>query len=321
MKKLSKAWMITALIAVGCSDGFQTNMKFQKVTENGFSWSGGTTGGGSGGSIGGGTGGSSCTSGPRGSVPDLSSLVSQFYAQRGFLLAQDCQGVTNNYIGELVPFLRSQGHSRVGFNGDRAARDTITYLWDNGSCEGSANVSVIDVVGGLSECRNTNQYMVRGATGTFTLQPPPNSGTGGTSGGGTSGGTTGGTSGPGTPPNEYDLVKSIADSNPGMINDCNGFPVNNFLLTVVRALQQKDPRWGFMKKENPFRIPRDVVAYAWSSEREGTNNFFVIDMVASGCANWPGAPEYDDPAPDAGPAWQVTNPDGIANNGTWSFNP
>ncbi len=332
MKKLTGLSIIASLIVVGCSEGFKTDPDFsKKVTGTGYTGGttgyGGTTGGTTGGTSGGTTTGSSCTAGSRGSVPDLGGLVTTFNSLRGSLLAQDCgSGTTNNYIQELVVYLRAQtGNNRIGYNGNRVARDTIAYLWDNGSCDGSTNTTIIDVVGGFGTCQNSPSWLVTSDSGSWTMTPPPNSGTGGSTGGSSGGTTSGGTSG-GTitePPDEEAAVEAIDAANPGMINDCTGIPiVNNFLLTVVRSLQQKDPRWGFMKKSSPFRIPRDVLAYRWSSEGEGTHKFFVIDFVSSGCNNWPGIPEYDDPMPNAGVWWHVTNPDGgIANNGTWSFDP
>jgi len=125
------------------------------------------------------------------------------------------------------------------------------------------------------------------------------------------------------PPNMSSVAQAISDANPGMINDCTGQPIaNNFLITVVRALQQRDSRWGFMIKDGGARIPRDILAYAWSDGREGTQKFFVIDFVMSGCANNPGQPEFDDPATGASVGWIVHNLDtGYADNGVWSYNP
>jgi hypothetical protein len=156
------------------------------------------------------------------------------------------------------------------------------------------------------------------------LSAPPNSGTGGSSDGGSSGGGTsgGGDDDPGTPPDESATVRAISDANPGMIHDCSGHPyANDFLITVVHALQQKDARWGFFKKPDA-RVPRDILAYRWGSEGEGTHNTFVIDFVSSGCNNTqPSDSHFADPADSAGVAWQVTNPDGYADNGVWQSEP
>jgi hypothetical protein len=155
---------------------------------------------------------------------------------------------------------------------------------------------------------DTNAHPVGGGSGT------------GSSGGSGSGGSGSGQPGAG-PPNEFGFVKSISDSNPGLINDCVGRPIaNNFLNEVIRRLQQRDPRWGYFKKPDG-RIPRDILAYAWGSETEGTHNTFVIDFVASGCGNTPSDPGFADPASNASVAWQITNPDGLATNGVWSASP
>jgi hypothetical protein len=151
--------------------------------------------------------------------------------------------------------------------------------------------------------------------------------------GGTVGSATGGTTGSGgattgyptsatPPPDESATAEAIANQNPGMINDCTGRPIaNNFLIYVVRALQQKDRRWGYMKKDGGARIPRDILAFAWGGPQEGTNNFFVIDFVSSGCNNTPSDPNFAQPATNAGVWWNVTNPNGYADNGVWSANP
>ena len=108
---------------------------------------------------------------------------------------------------------------------------------------------------------------------------------------------------------------------PGMINDCEGKPIaNDFLITTVRRLQQKNPRWGFMVKPDG-RIPRDILAYAWGNEMQGTHNFFVIDFVIAGCNNTPSDPAFEEDQLNARPGWIITNPDGYADNGVWSRDP
>jgi hypothetical protein len=122
-------------------------------------------------------------------------------------------------------------------------------------------------------------------------------------------------------PYEYDLVRQFSDQNPDLIFDCTGHPfANEFLIQTVRMLQQKDPRWGFFVKPDG-RIPRDILAYAWGDEHEGTHNTYVIDFVASGCSNTLGDPNFNDPNYSASVWWNVTNPDGYASNGVWTANP
>jgi hypothetical protein len=130
------------------------------------------------------------------------------------------------------------------------------------------------------------------------------------------------TGNPAPPPNMYSLAQSIANANPGMINDCAGHPyANNFLITVVNALRKQDRRWGFFKKPDG-RVPRDILAYDWRGEGEGTANTFVIDFVTSGCNNTqPSDSHFADPAGSAGVGWDVTNPEGYAGNGVWTANP
>ncbi len=125
------------------------------------------------------------------------------------------------------------------------------------------------------------------------------------------------------PPNEEALVEYLSNTNPSLIHDCIGKPlVNDFLFTVVRALQLKDPRWGFFLKSGPTRIPRDILAYAWSNQRDGTQNIFIIDFVASGCSNMPTDSDFNNPAPNAKVYWNVLNADtGFAGNGVWAKNP
>jgi hypothetical protein len=343
MNKLTWTLIVTPMILIGCSEGFKTSPTFEKKvsgtgytggstgygttggttsgTTSGGTTSGGTSGGTTSGTTSGGTTGSACTAGSKGTPPDLGGLVSTFQSSHGSLINADCSTGSRTYITQLVQFLRGQGYNRVGFAGGMSDGDKVAYLWDNGSCEGNTNTTVMDVVGGW--CTSSNaQWMPYGNNAPWTLTPPSNGSpeTGGTTGGTTSGGTSGGTVN--SPPDEEDVVDAVNNANPGMINDCTGIPiVNNFLLTVVRELQKKDPRWGFMKKESPFRIPRDILAYRKTDEGEGTHQFFVIDFVSSGCNNWPGLEEYDDPATNAGVYWNLTNPDGYAGNGTWSFDP
>ncbi|MEQ1877661.1 MAG: hypothetical protein ABL958_13535, partial [Bdellovibrionia bacterium] len=122
-------------------------------------------------------------------------------------------------------------------------------------------------------------------------------------------------------PYEAPAMQQFSDSHPGLIKDCTGKPVaNEYLIQAVRFLQTKDCRWGFMKKSGG-RIPRDILAYRSRGEGEGTNYFYVIDFVGSGCNNTPGTPDFNDPANGARPVWILTNPDGFADNGTWSYDP
>lgn len=124
------------------------------------------------------------------------------------------------------------------------------------------------------------------------------------------------------PPSEIDLLKAIRDANPGMINDCTGHPVaNNFLLTVVRELQKKDCRWGFFLKPDG-RIPRDILAYAWDVDKQGSHNTFIYDFVSAGCGNTPWDPTFEDPATGANVYWGLLNEStGTADNGVWVYDP
>ena len=74
-------------------------------------------------------------------------------------------------------------------------------------------------------------------------------------------------------------------------------------------------------KKSGGRIPRDILAYRSRGEGEGTHYFYVIDFVASGCGNTPSDPGFSDPALEAKPTWILTNPDGYADNGVWSYDP
>jgi hypothetical protein len=123
------------------------------------------------------------------------------------------------------------------------------------------------------------------------------------------------------PADESAYIQSFSNQHPGLINDCRGMPIaNEFLIEVVRLLQQKDGRWGFFRKPDG-RIPRDILAYAWGEELEGTHNTYVIDFVSSGCNNSPSDPTFNDPAPNASVWWNITNPEGYADNGVWTANP
>ena len=129
------------------------------------------------------------------------------------------------------------------------------------------------------------------------------------------------------------LIKSIMDSNPALVRDCTGHPyVNDMMVRIVGELQKLDPCWGYMKKSPPLApyktIPRDILAYAWGGESEGSQNFFVIDFVGSGCDNNPGSEEFSKPADRASFAWSFQNApycsnctSGYAGNGRWSSTP
>jgi hypothetical protein len=122
-------------------------------------------------------------------------------------------------------------------------------------------------------------------------------------------------------PNMAEFIRQFSDQHPGLINDCMGRPIaNDFLIGVVRELQRLSPRWGFFRKPDG-RIPRDILAFAWGSESEGTHNTFVIDIVSDGCSNDPQDPAFNNYNPNARPFWNVTNPDGYADNGVWTANP
>ncbi|MEQ1878660.1 MAG: hypothetical protein ABL958_18600, partial [Bdellovibrionia bacterium] len=170
-----------------------------------------------------------------------------------------------------------------------------------------------------------NHWMESSVPGQFTTEPPENSGFEGPGPTPTPQPSPQPTPPPeptpGTPPFEEDLVKQINAANPGMINDCAGRPIaNDFLITTVRELQKKNPRWGFFRKPDG-RIPRDILAYAWGNETEGTHNTFVIDFVMAGCNNSPNDPAFEEDQPNARPGWIVTNPDGYADNGVWARDP
>lgn len=341
MKQLTWLSIVLPLALIGCSEGFKTDPGYKKITgtgntgsSTGYGSTGGTTGGTSGGTTGssggtssgtstGGTG-SSCTPGNRGTPPDLAGLVSTFKSQNGTLITADCTTGSRQFITGLVNFLRGQGHTRVGYAVGYNEIDKLAYLWDTGSCEGSTNTTVMDVLG--STCvSNSPQWNTFANNAPFTLTPPSNGSpeTGGTTGGTTSGGTTGNGKVP-PPASERDFIKSISDANPGMINDCTGQPIaNNFLITVIRALQAKDPRWGFMVKYDPNkRIPRDIIAYRSRDEMDGTHNFYVIDFVSAGCNNTPSDPNFTVPATTAGVYFNLLNgSDGYAGNGVWQFDP
>ncbi len=124
------------------------------------------------------------------------------------------------------------------------------------------------------------------------------------------------------PPSEIELLRQIRDANPGMINDCVGQPIaNNFLITTIRELQKKDCRWGFFLKPDG-RIPRDILAYAWDVQKQGSNNVFIYDFVSAGCGNTPWDPTFADPAPTANVYWGILNADtGFADNGVWTYDP
>ncbi|MEQ1875949.1 MAG: hypothetical protein ABL958_04835, partial [Bdellovibrionia bacterium] len=231
MKKSLSILIVVFAFIVGCTGGYRSNMKINSDAEQDVL-------------------GDACVPGGQGEMPDYSALVSQFHSQYGYLLNQDCSSNSNMYIGNLVQFLRGHtGDERIGYNANREYRDTITYVWDHGDCEGSENVSVIDVIGGFASCQNNNQWMESNVPGQFTAEPPENSGFEGPGPTPTPQPTPQPTPPPeptpGTPPDEEDLVKQINAANPGMINDCAGQPIaNNFLITTVRELQKKNPRWG-----------------------------------------------------------------------------
>lgn len=122
-----------------------------------------------------------------------------------------------------------------------------------------------------------------------------------------------------SPPFDYsdELNQVMAD-----ITNCEGRPLaTDWQLEAVRRLQEIDPRFGFMIKDGGAKIPRDIIAFNWNSEGEGSQWFYVFDVVGAGCNNTPSDPDYETPALDARVAWQFCNPEGYANNGTWSFNP
>jgi hypothetical protein len=122
-----------------------------------------------------------------------------------------------------------------------------------------------------------------------------------------------------SPPFDYsdELEQVMSD-----IHNCEGQPLaTTWLIEAVRRLQIIDPRFGFMIKDGGNKIPRDIITYNWNGEGEGSNWFYVFDVVVAGCNNSPGDADYEQPAYEARVGWQFCNPDGYADNGYWSYDP
>jgi hypothetical protein len=97
----------------------------------------------------------------------------------------------------------------------------------------------------------------------------------------------------GVPGYAWGVISSIAAQYPGDLrNSCKEHGGNNlWLFRVVRALRERDKRWGLnWKRANVGDMSQDVITYNWSDEPdEGTFKLRAWDVIGGHCGNNPGA--------------------------------
>jgi hypothetical protein len=82
-----------------------------------------------------------------------------------------------------------------------------------------------------------------------------------------------------------EVVRSVAKTNPTLLaNSCQekfGESAWAFLDLVIRTLQQRDSRWGYLcKNAECSAIARDVVAYRASASNTG---IWIVDVIGNHC--------------------------------------
>jgi hypothetical protein len=90
------------------------------------------------------------------------------------------------------------------------------------------------------------------------------------------------------------VVREIAAANPTLLaNSCEGQTGASawaFLDLVIRTLQARDARWGYLCKDaSCSRVAADIVAYRAST---GNTGIWIVDMIGNHC---PGAGTGDIP--------------------------
>ena len=100
---------------------------------------------------------------------------------------------------------------------------------------------------------------------------------------------------PTTPTSSYapGIIHGVAAAYPGdLANSCLEHGGNNrWLFRVVRALRERDKRWGLnWKRANVGDMSQDVITYNWGTDPdEGTFKLRAWDIIGGHCGSRPGA--------------------------------